>query len=129
MITVADMKTISNTGKFTKWMASLIGKDQTTAAIVAQRIERLKKGQGDIEPVGEGVSELKIHIGPGYRIYFGELGGIVIVIPAGGTKNRQQADIDEAKLMFGEIRKRFSTQQAAKASAAPNAKTASKRRK
>jgi putative addiction module killer protein len=123
------MKTISNTGKFANWMAGLARKDQTAAAIVAQRIERLKQGLGDVEAVGEGVSELRIHTGPGYRVYFGELGGVVIVVLAGGTKKRQQADIDEAKSMFAEIKKQFAAQQVAKTAVAPTAKSGSKRRR
>jgi putative addiction module killer protein len=104
------MKTISSSEKFANWLARLSKKDRTAAAIVARRIERLKTGLGDIEPVGDGVSELRIHVGPGYRIYFGELGEILIVILTGGTKRHQQADIDEAKSMFKDLKKKFAVQ-------------------
>lgn len=108
------MKTISKSEKFAEWMAHFTKTDRTTAAIITRRIERLKTGLGDIEPVGDGVSELRIHVGPGYRIYFGELGGVLIIVLAGGTKRRQQADIDEAKLMFVDFKKKFAAQQASK---------------
>lgn len=96
---MAAMKTISSSEKFANWLARLSKKERTTAAIIARRIERLRVGLGDIESVGDGVSELRIHVGPGYRIYFGELGDLLIVVLAGGTKRRQQTDIDEAELI------------------------------
>lgn len=111
---MAAMKTISRSEKFADCLARLSKKDRVTAAIVARRIERLRSGLGDIEPIGEGVSELRIHVGPGYRIYFGELGGVLIIVLAGRTKSRQQADIDEAKLMFVDFKKKFAAPQAAR---------------
>lgn len=107
------MKTISRSEKFASWLSRLSKKDRTTAAIVARHVERLRTGLGDIEAVGEGVSELRIHVGPGYRIYFGELGDVLIVVLAGGTKRRQQVDIDEAKSMFNDLKKKFAAQQPA----------------
>ena len=71
-------------------------KNAKTAAIIAANIEKLRRGLGDIEPVGEGVSEIRINYGPGYRVYFGELAGQLIVLLVGGTKRRQQVDIDAA---------------------------------
>lgn len=62
------------------------------------RIDRLEMGHyGDVEPVGEGVSELRIFYGPGYRVYFVERGNVVVILLLGGDKGTQQADIAKAK--------------------------------
>jgi len=108
------MKIITRSEKFADWLARLSKKDRTTAGIVTRHIERLQTGLGDIALVGDGVNELRIHAGPGYRIYFGELGDVLIIVLAGGTKRRQQTDIDEAKLMFVEFKKKFAAQRAAR---------------
>jgi putative addiction module killer protein len=61
------------------------------------RIERLRDGNlGDVKPVGEGVSEMKINIGPGYRVYFKRIGREIIILLAGGNKRTQEKDIDRA---------------------------------
>jgi putative addiction module killer protein len=66
-------------------------------ARVQARIERLAAGNpGDAEPVGEGVAELRIHYGPGYRVYFKQRGQVLIVLLAGGTKKSQAKDIKAA---------------------------------
>jgi putative addiction module killer protein len=65
--------------------------------IILARLDRVENGNlGDCEPVGEGVSELRIDFGPGYRVYFGQDGDSVILLH-GGTKNRQSRDIVKAK--------------------------------
>ncbi|WP_426170943.1 type II toxin-antitoxin system RelE/ParE family toxin [Pseudoduganella sp. R-34] len=114
------MKAIKSTQKYRDWMASI--KDVKTAAIVASNVEKLERGLGDVAPVGEEVSEIRVDHGPGYRVYFGELAGQVIILLAGGTKKGQQADIDDAKTMFKELKKRA----AANAAARPGAKSTSK---
>ena len=64
---------------------------------VLVRVERLAAGNpGDVGPVGEGVSELRIDYGPGYRVYFKRQGRTVVVLPAGGNKRTQSADIETA---------------------------------
>jgi len=61
------------------------------------RIERLSSGNpGDVAPVGEGVLELRIDVGPGYRVYFARRGAHVIILPAGGDKSTQSRDIKAA---------------------------------
>jgi putative addiction module killer protein len=65
---------------------------------------RFQQGNpGDIKPVGEGVSEARIHYGPGYRLYFIQRGEIVIILMCGGTKATQARDIERAKNMLKEI--------------------------
>ncbi|AKS22512.1 MAG: hypothetical protein C75L2_00110079 [Leptospirillum sp. Group II 'C75'] len=87
---------IKQTETFRKWRERL--KDQQARALIASRLDRLAFGHtGDIEPVGQGISELRIHIGPGYRIYFQKQGNTIIVLLCGGDKNSQAKDIKKAK--------------------------------
>ena len=89
------MKDIRETEAFSKWLKDL--RDRQARARILVRIRRLSLGNpGDVAPVGEGVSEMRIHYGPGYRVYFVELGPTVIVLLAGGDKKSQQRDITRA---------------------------------
>ncbi len=79
--------------------------DSRAAAKVTTAIERMADGNlGDVKSVGQGVSERRIDYGPGYRIYFGRDGNVVIVLLAGGTKQRQQADILQATALLTEYK-------------------------
>lgn len=81
---------------FTDWLGGL--RDRAGRAKIIQRIDRLAAGNaGDIKPVGDGVSELRIHAGPGYRVYLMQRGGMLIVLLAGGDKSSQSRDIRRAK--------------------------------
>lgn len=72
-------------------------------ALIASRLDRLAFGlAGDAEPVGQGVSELRIHHGPGYRIYFRKRGNTIIVLLCGGDKSTQVKDIKMAKRLAEE---------------------------
>lgn len=72
-------------------------RDREALARVNARIRRLANGNpGDVKPVGEGVSELRINYGPGYRVYFMQRGPLVIVLLAGGDKRTQEEDIKQA---------------------------------
>jgi putative addiction module killer protein len=86
---------IRKTEIFVQWLDGL--RDVRARARVQVRIERLAAGNpGDVEPVGEGVSELRIDYGPGYRVYFKKKGRDVVVLLAGGDKRTQSADIKTA---------------------------------
>jgi putative addiction module killer protein len=86
---------IRKTNHFVKWLDGL--KDFRARARVLARIKRLASGNpGDVRPVGEGVSELRIHYGPGYRVYFKQFGRTFVVLLAGGDKNSQGKDIQNA---------------------------------
>jgi putative addiction module killer protein len=86
---------IRKTAGFAKWLDNL--RDIHARARVLVRIERLAQGNpGDVQPVGGGVSELRIHYGPGYRVYFMKSGKEVILLLAGGDKRTQSKDIRTA---------------------------------
>ncbi|PRW84449.1 type II toxin-antitoxin system RelE/ParE family toxin [Pseudomonas fluorescens] len=90
------MKTIKQTTTYMTWARKL--KDQRAKAAIAARIIRLANGlAGDVSPVGQGVSELRIHYGPGYRVYFAQHGEEVVLLLCGGDKSTQSRDIEAAK--------------------------------
>ncbi len=86
---------IRKTDIFAKWLDGL--NDIRARARILVRIERLAAGNpGDVKPVGEGVSELRIDYGPGYRVYYKKQGRKVVILLAGGAKNTQANDIKTA---------------------------------
>ena len=86
---------VRKTEVHTNWLDSL--RDVRARARVLVRVERLAAGNpGDVRPVGEGVSELRIDYGPGYRVYFTKQGGMIVVLLAGGDKRTQSQDIKTA---------------------------------
>jgi putative addiction module killer protein len=86
---------IRKTTDYEEWFAGL--RDGMAKARINARITRLADGNpGDVGPVGEGVSEMRLHFGPGYRVYYIGNGDQLIVLLAGGTKNNQQSDIGKA---------------------------------
>ncbi len=88
--------TIRQTETFRKWERKL--KDQKAKALIAARILRVANGLlGDVSPVGEGVSELRIHYSPGYRVYFRRSGEEIVMLLCGGDKSTQEQDIKQAK--------------------------------
>lgn len=89
------MNSILTTEVFDDWFASL--KDMQAVRRVQARIDRAEDGNfGDCEPVGEGVSEIRIHYGPGYRVYFMKRGIEIVILLAGGNKSTQSKDIKTA---------------------------------
>ena len=86
---------IRKTDVYVKWLDGL--RDIRARARVLARIERLAAGNpGDSEPVGEGVSELRINYGPGYRVYYKQQGRELVILLAGGDKSSQSRDIKTA---------------------------------
>ena len=92
------MFTLKPLPEFTCWLDGL--SDATVRGAVIARLKRLERGlSGDVESVGEGVSELRIHLGAGWRIYFTQRGQQLIVLLAGGSKRTQKNDIKRAKVL------------------------------
>jgi putative addiction module killer protein len=84
--------------EFTVWISNL--KDETVRSVIVARIKRLELGlMGDVQPVGDGVSELRIHVGAGWRLYFTLRGTQIIVLLVGGSKRTQKKDIKRARAL------------------------------
>lgn len=95
------MLEVRETDEFSDWLGAL--RDVRGKAKILVRIERLAKGNpGDVQPVGEGVSELRINYGPGYRVYYVQRGRRFILLLAGGDKGTQDRDIAQAKRLNAE---------------------------
>ncbi|OGW19611.1 MAG: addiction module antitoxin RelB [Nitrospirae bacterium GWC2_46_6] len=89
------MITVRETDTFSKWFTAL--KDRKARARIQTRIDRLQLGlYGDVKPIGEGVSELRIDYGPGYRVYFVQRGQELVILLAGGDKSMQDKDVKAA---------------------------------
>ncbi len=93
---------VEQTESFAKWHAAL--RDMRAKVAIARRIERAQNGNlGDIKPVGGDVSEMRIDVGGGYRVYFTLRGGLFVLLLAGGDKSTQQADIQRAIKLAKEV--------------------------
>ncbi len=91
---------------FTEWLESI--RDTSTQDRIQARINRLKFGNfGDFESVGDGVFELRLNFGAGYRVYFGQIGSTVILLLCGGDKSSQARDIERAKNYWLQYRERY----------------------
>ncbi|HAO31419.1 MAG TPA: addiction module antitoxin RelB [Candidatus Competibacteraceae bacterium] len=89
---------VRQTVEYAAWFSSL--RDRLAKTRIDIRVRRLSLGNaGDAKPVGEGVSELRIDHGPGYRVYFVQRGSVLIVLLAGGDKSTQAQDIRKAKTL------------------------------
>ena len=89
----------------TEWLDGL--RDKGAQARIRVRLLRLEAGNfGDAEPVGEGVTELRIHVGAGYRVYLGRHGKVTIILLCGGDKGSQTAEIRRAKDLWAEWQRR-----------------------
>lgn len=95
---------IEKTAEFDKWLRGL--KDLRAKAKILFRIQKLENDEhfGDCKPVGEGIHELRIDYAKGYRIYFKERDGKIIILLVGGEKSTQQKDIKKAKEIWTRIR-------------------------
>jgi putative addiction module killer protein len=93
---------IRQTEVFSRWFDSL--RDQQAKARITIRIRRLALGNpGDVKPVGNGVSELRITYGPGYRVYYVQRGQVLVVLLCGGDKSAQVTDIGKAKELASQL--------------------------
>ena len=93
---------IRQTVAFSRWLGGL--KDRKARARILVRIDRLGRGNpGDVKSVGEGVSELRITYGPGYRVYFAQRSNRLVLLLCGGNKSSQKRDIATALAMAREI--------------------------
>ena len=98
------MNTLLRSSDFNAWLSHLA--DQKAKARILARLASAAFGKfGDCEPVGEGVSEMRIHVGAGYRVYYTRTGSTVYVLLAGGVKASQTKDIANAKRMARELKK------------------------
>jgi putative addiction module killer protein len=97
------MNTILRTAVFDTWLSKL--KDPRGKARIIERIRSAERGNfGDCESVGNGVSEMRIHFGPGYRVYFSRTADVVYVLLCGGTKRGQQHDIAKAQAIARQLK-------------------------
>jgi putative addiction module killer protein len=95
------MLALKQTETFRKWWLRL--RDERARGIILSRLDRLAYGHaGDVQPVGNGISELRIHYGPGYRVYFRRRGETVVLLLCGGDKRTQAKDIATAKRLAEE---------------------------
>ncbi len=95
------MVEIIKSATFDRWLKKL--RDPRAKARIEMRIRRLGLGNpGDVQPIGDGLSEMRIDYGPGYRVYYMQQGAILAVLLCGGDKRTQQNDIDKAKRLAAE---------------------------
>jgi putative addiction module killer protein len=93
---------VLTTDEFDRWLSDLA--DERARTKIASRVARLRFGNaGDAKPVGEGVSEMRVHHGPGYRVYYKQTNKTIIVILCGGDKSTQEKDVRRAKKMAAEL--------------------------
>ena len=99
------MYIIAKANEFDKWLRKL--KDLRAKAKILFRIQKIENDEhfGDYEPVGEGIRELKINYAKGYRVYFKESDGKIIILLIGGDKSTQQRDIEKAKEILKRLKK------------------------
>ena len=98
------MNLLQQTWEFSEWLQDL--RDHRAKARIVARLSAATVGNfGECAPVGEGVSEMKIHFGPGYRVYFVHSGSVVYVLLCGGDKSTQMSDIKRAKAMAAQVSK------------------------
>ena len=90
------MKEVRRSSEFIQWLKNL--RDSRAREHIYRRIKRLAEGNpGDVKPIGEGCSEMRIDYGPGYRVYYKDTGKEIIVLLCGGDKRTQKTDIENAK--------------------------------
>ena len=97
------MLELRQTEVFSEWLEAL--RDRQAKGRILARLKRLSLGNpGDVQPVGEGISELRIHCGPGYRVYYKQDGLALVLLLCGGNKDLQSRDIELAKALAMQLR-------------------------
>lgn len=98
-------ETVRGKCPFSEWLEAL--KDRQARVKIRLRLERLSMGNfGQCEPIGNGISELKVDFGPGYRIYFNKIGKKCVLLLIGGSKRTQSTDIEKAKTYLADYKTR-----------------------
>ena len=96
------MPSVKRTEEFNSWIKGL--RDSKARVKILVRIDRLADGNpGDVAPVGNGISEMRIHYGPGYRVYYVNRGEELVILLCGGDKGSQAGDIQDAKKLLSEL--------------------------
>ena len=104
MLDVREYLDEAGASPFADWFSAL---DATAAAKVTVVLARIEQGNlSNVEGVGEGVLEYRLDFGPGYRVYFGRDGDVLVILLAGGTKKRQQRDIEAARARWADYKRR-----------------------
>ena len=104
MLSLHEYLAVGGKSPFRGWFDAL---DPSAAAKVAVALTRIEQGNlSNAKGVGEGVQEYRIDFGPGYRIYFGRDGDVLVILLGGGTKRRQQRDIDDARDRWADYKRR-----------------------
>jgi len=106
MIELTHYLTADGHDPFQAWLDATKAKDRQAAMRVLTRLNRLAAGNvGDTKAIGDGVLKLRIDYGPGYRVYYAKVGRRLVMLLIGGTKKRQQADIEQAKAFLADHRR------------------------
>lgn len=105
MIEIVRYQREDGTEPYTEWFRRL--RDKSAKANIISRLHRVESGNfGDHKTVGEGVNELRINVGPGYRIYFGMNAAVMVILLCGGDKSTQDRDIGRAKAIWADWKRR-----------------------
>ncbi|RRA48435.1 type II toxin-antitoxin system RelE/ParE family toxin [Acidipila sp. EB88] len=103
MVELLEYVDVRGRSAFGRWYSAL---EPAVRARIAVALDRLSRNALPAKGVGEGVQELRLAFGPGYRVYFARDGGALVILLAGGTKRRQSADIERAQALWREYRQR-----------------------
>lgn len=96
----------SGKSPYADWINGI--KDRITRARIRRRVDRMEQGNyGDYKILGDGVNELRLHFGPGYRIYFAELNDVIVILLCGGDKGAQKNDVKIAKQYWRELQEKL----------------------
>ena len=103
--TINEYTDANGKSPYAQWLRSL--RDPRARAKVIMQVDRMELGLfGDSKPIGEGLSELRIHYGPGYRVYYGKEGQQIYLLLCGGDKSTQSKDIEQAKVYWQDHKRR-----------------------